>query len=85
MALLSLCLYEKPVFLYKSLEGLNPVTGGWSLFSDDEYGSILLNLTDRVNIDPSFIKSSGIIAGSLTVSLLLWGMFMLYKHCSCQH
>jgi hypothetical protein len=32
-AFLSLCLYERPLFLYNSLKGLSIVTGGWSLFA----------------------------------------------------
>jgi len=82
MALLSLCLYEKPVFLYKSLEGLNPVTGGWSLFSNNN--SLLPKLTDMINLSPIFIESSIIVVGSLVAVLILWGVFIFCKHCSYQ-
>ena len=82
MALLSLCLYGKPIFLYTSLEGLNPVTGGWSLFSNNN--SLLPKLTDMINLSPIFIESSIIVVGSLVAVLILWGFFMLCKHCSCQ-
>jgi hypothetical protein len=32
-AFLSICLYERPLFLYNALKGLSLVTGGWSLFA----------------------------------------------------
>jgi len=83
MSLLSLCLYEKPVFLYNTLEGLNPVTGG-SLFSDGEKVFLLPGLTDRVIIGANFLESSGVISGSLGATVILWGLFMLAKHCFCQ-
>ena len=83
MSFLSLCLYEKPVFLYTALEGLSLVTGGWSLFSEGENYSLLPGLTDRVTLSYDFLKSSGVIAGSLTVIVLLWGVLMLVKHCNC--
>ena len=85
MSLLSLCLYEKPVFLYTSLEGLSPVTGGWSLFSEGEGSSLLPGLTDRVTLSSDFLKTSGVVAGSLTAIVLLWGVLMIVKHCTCEN
>ena len=83
MSFLSLCLYEKPVFLNTALEGLSLVTGGWSLFSEGENSSLLPGLTDRVTLSYDFLKSSGVIAGLLAAIVLLWGFFMLVKHCTC--
>lgn len=53
-AFLSLCLYERPLFLYNTLKGLSFVTG-WSLFSDGYDSDLLPNLTDRVTFSPLYL------------------------------
>jgi len=85
MTFLSLCLYERPVLLYTALKGLNPVTGGWSYFTDDSDLLLLPGLTDRVPVSPFFLENSGIVAGCLSAITLLWGALQLTKHCSCQY
>jgi len=80
MVLLSLCLYEKPIFLNNVLEGLNFVTGGWNLFAGDEDSSLLPGLSNRITISSLFLERSGIIAGSLALISLIWVIMMLIKH-----
>ena len=55
MTFLSLCLYQKPLLLYTSMKGMNPVSGGWSLFAEDYETDLLPGFTDRVNISPLFL------------------------------
>lgn len=54
------------------------------MFGNGAETSLISGLTDRVSISTIFFNNSGLVAASLMGIILLWGIFMLVKHCSNQ-